>query len=180
MFGNLEEVKKFFYNKVYYPARYRIAFTLLQRFGFQGLFGYAFRSISCVSKMKVCDGCHYAPHPFVILLPLNQRRHYGAENLLEITLVLIGKGADLFPYFVYAFKQMGRIGAGKERGKFTVEEVKDLELDFRGLIDFSAKIKTVRNDLRRIDLRRYSGRQKRKLLLGEVVFEGDLDLLGRG
>lgn len=247
---------------------------------FRRLFGYAFRSISCVRKTKVCDECHleancpfryvfftpvpadtkkmrkypYAPHPFVIPPPLDQKRCYRGEDVLEITLVLIGKGTDLFPYFLYAFEQMGRIGAGKGRGKFTVEEVKDLDgitlyrqgrfygfpkvtfwhelrngsgdlvklnfltplkvkfserfcsvlefhvlmrallrrisllsyfhcgcelqLDFKGLIELSQKVKTVINNLKWVDWYRYSSRQKRKLLIGgiigEVVFEGRL------
>lgn len=283
MQGNLEEVKRrFYFSTVRFFIRPILELHLPPYKGstFRGLFGHAFPSISCVRKAKVCDGCAldiecpfryvfftpvpldakkmkkypYAPHPFVILPPLDQRKHYGVEDLLEVTLVLIGKGADLFPYFVYAFEQMGKIGAGKRRGKFTVEQVRDvddellyekgkfhrfpknlfwydlksgsgdlvrlkfltplrvkfeekfcsslefhilirallrrisllsyfhcgceLQLDFRELINLSVKVKTVQNGLRWVDWRRYSNRQRQKLLMGgligEVAFEGDL------
>lgn len=64
-----------------------------------------------------------APHPFVIEPPEWNAEKISTGQCLDFQLVLIGKGLDYLPYFVYAFVCLGESGLGKGRGKFALEEV---------------------------------------------------------
>jgi len=69
-----------------------------------------------------------APHPFVLLPPLDGKTHYEPGELLAFDLTLIGRGSDFLPYFIYTFERLGaRRGLGRGRGRFAVEEVLWLE-----------------------------------------------------
>jgi len=122
----------------------------------RGGFGRAFRGSACLLKRKDCSGCTLAlacpyayvfetpvesdseflahqpnaPHPFVIEpLPVSAILREGER--LEFRLVLIGKAVPLLPYFVHAFKEFGRLGIGKERAKFHLQEVSSIGLEGR-------------------------------------------------
>jgi hypothetical protein len=64
-----------------------------------------------------------APHPFVILPPDEKKREYNPGETLEFGLNLVGRIADYLPYFIYAFEELGRIGIGKGRGKYSLLNV---------------------------------------------------------
>jgi hypothetical protein len=66
------------------------------------------------------------PRPFVIEPPLDGRTHYAAGEPLEFTLMLIGRGIDYLPYFLFAFEQLGRMGLGKRRARSRLERVEAL------------------------------------------------------
>lgn len=68
-----------------------------------------------------------APRPFVIEPPLDGRRHYKAGDVLEFHLVLIGRGVDFLPYFIFGFEQLGRMGLGQQRAQARLERVEALE-----------------------------------------------------
>ncbi len=123
---------------------------------FRGAFGIAFKQAVCVNESSRRDcgscslryGCPYpyvfdtptsilgstvrghtaAPHPFVMLPPLEAKTHYEPGEHLATDLVLIGQQAvQLLSYFVYVFEWMGRrTGLGRGRGRFQVEEVRAL------------------------------------------------------
>lgn len=119
----------------------------------RGVFGYALRRIACVIKMSRCDNCMLrhkcvysaimetpvpeghpnhrkyknAPHPYIIIPPFTRKRYFNPDDSLSFDIVLIGKANDYLPYFVYTFTEMGRIGIGKERGKFDVTSVEALD-----------------------------------------------------
>ena len=119
---------------------------------FRGAFGATFRQVVCVLKGKRCSDCilkekcaysyifetpvpsnaskmrkyPYAPHPFVLVPPLEDRGEYEPGELLQVSLTLIGRGVEYLPYFLYTFQEMGRRGIGKGRGKFQIQYVKDL------------------------------------------------------
>lgn len=248
---------------------------------FRGAFGATFRRVVCVVRGKGCHDCllrercaysyvfetpvpsdasrmrkyPYAPHPFVLVPPLEDRAEYGPGDVLKVSLTLIGRGIDYLPYFVYTFQEMGRTGIGKGRGKFQLwqatgplgetiyrdgtlrlprpllwddvhggecsEEVtlrfltplrvkyrerlcseiefhilmrallrrisllsffhcgRELELDFKEIIEKARGVQMTRTTLRWHDWLRYSHRQRAKLrmggLMGEITFKGDLE-----
>ncbi|MDI6728963.1 MAG: CRISPR system precrRNA processing endoribonuclease RAMP protein Cas6 [Thermodesulfovibrionales bacterium] len=70
-----------------------------------------------------------APHPFVIEPPLEKRTGYTPEHEINFNLVLIGRAMEYLPYFIYAFEEIGEIGIGKGRGKYSLKTVKALTND---------------------------------------------------
>lgn len=117
---------------------------------FRGGFGYAFKKVVCVSREKVCGSCllkekcvysyvfetpprsdtskmrkyPFAPHPFIITPPLEDKKTYTEGETLCFELTLIGKSIDYLPYFIYTFDELGRIGIGKGKGHYHLEEVR--------------------------------------------------------
>jgi len=118
----------------------------------RGGFGYAFKKVVCALKNKECPDCLLkgkciysyvfetpppadtrimrkypsAPHPFVLCPPLEDDRVYEPGESLRFQLTLIGKAIDYLPYFIYTFEELGKMGLGKGRGKFSLEEVKSI------------------------------------------------------
>lgn len=120
----------------------------------RGGFGYAFQRSSCPqpcwSHSDECAAsmvCPYrwvfetphppdvhhlhdlqdVPRPFVIEPPLDHRTHYAAGDALEFGLVLIGRGIDYLPYFLFGFEQLGRMGLGRWHARARLERVEALE-----------------------------------------------------
>ena len=119
----------------------------------RGGFGYAFKKVVCALRSKECgtcllkEKCVYsyifetpppadsqmmrkypsAPHPFVLLPPLEDDRVYETGERLAFHLTLIGKAIDYLPYFIYTFEELGKMGLGKERGNFSLEEVEVIQ-----------------------------------------------------
>lgn len=141
----------------------------------RGGFGNAFKKVVCISKERVCESCilkakcvysyifetplpsntskmkkyPFAPHPFIITPPLEEKRKYNEGETLCFELILIGKSIDFLPYFIYTFDKLGRRGIGKGRGKYCLKEVKGKN----GETIYSEKDRTLRNDFKilRID-----------------------------
>ncbi|MDY6856503.1 MAG: hypothetical protein SWO11_17730, partial [Thermodesulfobacteriota bacterium] len=116
---------------------------------FRGGFGHAFKNAMCNARTGNCleckdrYGCVYyyvfetanpskaggnlknmqIPHPFVIEPSLDKSEHFGLDDELSFNLILIGKAIDYIPYFVLAFEELGRMGIGKNKGKYRLEEV---------------------------------------------------------
>jgi len=67
------------------------------------------------------------PRPFLILPPLDEKEQYLPGEKLTFQLTLIGEAADYLPYFILAFKEMGKSGLGKringKRGVFELVQV---------------------------------------------------------
>jgi len=115
---------------------------------------------SDTSKMRKYP---FAPHPFVITPPLEEKRTYGENDTLRFELTLIGKSIDFLPYFIYTFDELGRIGIGKGKGKYQLEEVRAISIgertkvkgereetqkDQKTILIYSGKDKTLRNDFK--------------------------------
>lgn len=65
-------------------------------------------------------GRNFAPHPFVLSMPpLDHRR--GRQ--LNMTLTLMGKGREYFPYFYYAIQKSGEEGLFFQRMPFRIADV---------------------------------------------------------
>jgi len=117
----------------------------------RGGFGHAFRKVVCAVRKENCDDCLLkhrcaysyvfetppppdttmlrkyprAPHPFVIEPPDEDKEIYEPGEALTFSLVLIGKGREYLPYFVYAFEELGKMGIGKGKGRYVVEEIRE-------------------------------------------------------
>ena len=115
----------------------------------RGGFGRAFRRSVCISRNKVCTDCLIsqtcafywifetpvpddsnimrkyptAPHPFILEPPLTRRRIFQKGDALDFSLTLVGRAVDYLPYFIYAFEELGRLGIGRDRGKFSLQSV---------------------------------------------------------
>ncbi|MGB8657438.1 MAG: CRISPR system precrRNA processing endoribonuclease RAMP protein Cas6 [Candidatus Zixiibacteriota bacterium] len=63
------------------------------------------------------------PHPFIIVPPLEKKRYYEAGEKLNFGLVLVGKAIEYLPYFIFTFQELGNIGIGKKKGKFSLSKV---------------------------------------------------------
>jgi hypothetical protein len=120
----------------------------------RGGFGYAFQRATCPQacwgrseQCTVSTICPYrwvfetphppdvphlhdlrdVPRPFVIEPPLDGRTRYAAGDALEFMLILIGRGTDYLPYFLFAFEHLGRMGLGKQRARARLERVEALQ-----------------------------------------------------
>lgn len=120
---------------------------------FRGLFGHALRKVVCVLKTGDCAACMlngkclYAqvfetpagrlgegklrlaapPHPYVIEPPPDTQTRYSMGDAFDFTLLLFGRFNESLPYFIFAFEQMGQMGAGQRinghRPRFVLEKV---------------------------------------------------------
>ncbi|MEW6673481.1 MAG: CRISPR system precrRNA processing endoribonuclease RAMP protein Cas6 [Thermodesulfobacteriota bacterium] len=120
---------------------------------FRGVFGRALKKVVCALKLQECGECLLRqrciytqvfetelaqapaanarvippPHPFVIEPPETNQTFFPAGSKFDFSLLLFGKVNQAFPYFLYSFDQMGRIGIGRkingERGRFGLESV---------------------------------------------------------
>jgi CRISPR-associated endoribonuclease Cas6 len=115
----------------------------------------------------------YAPHPFVITPPFEEKRTYQQSDILPFELVLIGKSIDFLPYFIYTFDELGKIGLGTGKGRYQLLEVKAIGEGEGGRVQdkkrrnedeiliYSGKDKTLKNNFRALkvdDLFPYHGR----------------------
>lgn len=120
----------------------------------RGGFGYAFKKVVCAIKTRDCmecllkEKCVYsyvfetpppsdtkimrkytaAPHPFIIEPPLENKRRYDAGDEINFGLILVGKAVDYLPYFIYTFDELGKMGIGRDRGRYELKEVKSKNL----------------------------------------------------
>jgi len=140
----------------------------------RGGFGTAFKRMVCLLRRENCatcmlrDKCTYSrvfesprlpsggaergashdPHPFVIEPPLEARQDYLPGELMDFDLVLVGSGANYFPYFILAFEELGRMGIGKGRGKFNLVSVESIAgtAEGNGQLLYDSESQTVRTD----------------------------------
>ena len=116
----------------------------------RGGFGHVFKRTVCFQKdVQTCDACLLrnncpygcifetspptdaevlrtysdVPLPFVIEPPLDRRTGYQPGDLLEFGVILVGKAINYLPYFVVVFGELGRVGIGRERGKYVLQRI---------------------------------------------------------
>lgn len=115
---------------------------------FRGGFGQYFRDMVCVTRAPMCTNCPHlstcpystvfetpvipsqfsvlrkypnAPHPFVLVPPLDGRTAIPPQTILELGVTLIGRGIDYLPHFIQVFDGMGR--DGRYGGRFRLRSV---------------------------------------------------------
>jgi CRISPR-associated endoribonuclease Cas6 len=130
----------------------------------RGGFGHALRKTVCLVKDKDCPDCLLyskcvysyifetppppdskimrkypkAPHPFLIVPPMEGKRSYNADESLNFGLILIGKAIDYLPYFIFAIEELGKIGIGKNKGKFALSEVFSIDSEHKENLVYEA------------------------------------------
>lgn len=141
---------------------------------FRGAFGHTFRKVSCPIICNSPSSCllryrcaysvcfetpvppdatimrkyPFAPHPFVLIPPMDLRTEYGVNDEFSVRLTLIGRGCDYLPHFIYAMDELGRQGIGRERGQVELLSIHDAAeekstLFERGDTDVRNEAKTV-------------------------------------
>ncbi len=115
----------------------------------RGAFGSALKRAVCVRRDLNCEICmvrpscvytqvfetlppegvaafrgqKYAPHPYVLEPPLEEKQKYEPGERLTFGLTLIGRAIAYLPYVIYALDQAGQKGIGQRRGRFALESV---------------------------------------------------------
>jgi hypothetical protein len=110
----------------------------------RGGFGHTFKRLACSQpwpcgeRCQLGNACPYGyifetappddsevlrtfsevPRPFVIEPPADQRTHIPPGEQLAFGLTLVGRGINYLPYFIAVFKELGRVGLGRTRGKY--------------------------------------------------------------
>jgi CRISPR-associated endoribonuclease Cas6 len=139
----------------------------------RGGFGYAFKRVVCSNREGECQDCLLkekcvysyvfetpvpkdakimrkypaAPRPFIIEPPLDTKREFKEGEEIGFGLVLIGRAIEYLPYFIFTFEELGRIGLGKGRGKYSLKEVRDDE----GKVIYNGEEKLLRESFRIIN-----------------------------
>jgi len=116
---------------------------------FRGGFGHTLKRITCQNNEKNCTSCnlrskciyHYIfettiskeingkqkhtelPHPFIIEPPFDRNRYYTPDDKILLNLILVGHAIDYIPHIIFAFEELGRIGIGKDKGRYIIEKV---------------------------------------------------------
>jgi hypothetical protein len=80
-------------------------------------YGYIFETAPPADS-EVLRTIKEVARPFVIQPPLDRREVIPAGERLTFGLVLIGQGINYLPYFIAAFRELGRAGLGRARGKY--------------------------------------------------------------
>jgi CRISPR-associated endoribonuclease Cas6 len=176
-------------------AKELIHLPLYKGSALRGVFGYALRRVVCAIKKSACDDCilrlkciysaimetpisedhpdfrkyKKAPHPYIIIPPLTRKQYFKPDDLISFEIILIGKANDYLPYFVYTFTEMGRIGIGRDRGKFEVVSVSALNLDGSGIEIFNGSKRTFRQPENRIDYTSFLSHASHLFLKDEIT-----------
>lgn len=124
----------------------------------RGGLGYAFKEIICVRKSRICGECDLIqdcvyinlfepkiknkegknqeiPRPYVIELP-GKKNTYKINEKLQFNFILFGKSIKFFPYFLFSFLELGKIGLGKFRQKFWIDEVYQIYPSFKNIFKY--------------------------------------------
>jgi hypothetical protein len=119
----------------------------------RGAWGQAFKRIVCVRPDGQCEPCavrqrcsypyvfetspppdvpafrrqRYAPHPYVLEPPLDEKEHYAAGESVTFGLLLLGRAVLSLPHVILAAEWAGRAGIGRGRARFALETVRTRE-----------------------------------------------------
>ncbi len=119
----------------------------------RGAFGHAFKRVACIkSSNEKCDECslkskcpynyifntpvpkdaeimkkyNYAPHPYVLSPPLESKNTYTQGSKIHFFATIIGDALNYLPYFVLSFETIGKLGLGKDKGKYQLNSISAL------------------------------------------------------
>jgi CRISPR-associated endoribonuclease Cas6 len=120
----------------------------------RGGLGHSLRSVACFGDSQDCapcqhkDSCHYhqifepsppanadhltnlasIPRPFIVA-PLTRGDTRKPRDPIAFHLTLIGTVTSFLPYFILAFEELGKMGLGRDKTPFIVENVKFLPIE---------------------------------------------------
>jgi len=129
----------------------------------RGAFGHRLKRLVCIRADLDCEAClvrpqcaytlvfetlppegvaafrgqKYAPRPFILEPPSDEKLYYRPGERLCFGLTLIGRAVDYLPYVIYALDRAGHHGLGRERGRFVLQSayVIDAQGDERLIYD---------------------------------------------
>lgn len=153
--------------RVAFRAGTRARLPEFKGFLLRGSFGHALRSVVCaMGRDAACVSCSLrgpcvytrifetfvdgerppqfggastSPRPYVFE-SLTERRDFGAGDLLETELVLMGQAVELQGFVLLALERMARRGFGTRRARFGLERVDYLPGDGRWRTGFRAGV----------------------------------------
>jgi hypothetical protein len=115
----------------------------------RGAFGHTLKRLVCVTREPRCADCllHHscsypylfetppdpavgklrkypaAPHPFLLLPPVDAPNHLQAGDHTALQVTLFGHGVRYLPYVLHALAQAAAGGIGKDRGRLALDAV---------------------------------------------------------
>jgi hypothetical protein len=142
----------------------------------RGAFGAMFRRIACAphcADAQTCllaSACAYArvfeahpdvagfqpmndgglPRPYIFHPAIDRRDAIEPGGEFAFHLALVGMAADFAPYFILAWRELGRVGLGARRGRFRLERVEScasLDPDAPASLVYSSEDELVRNSI---------------------------------
>ena len=121
----------------------------------RGGFGNIFKKTVCMNNRRECNECilqekcvysyifetplpqnllekskfkiKRPPHPYVFEPPIVSQMEYAPGEELIFNLILIGRGIEYLPYFIFIFEELGKRGIGKGKGKYKLTGVDNEE-----------------------------------------------------
>lgn len=123
----------------------------------RGALGWAFKRAVCIRPDGQCELClvrsscsypyvfetsppaevpafrgqRYAPHPYVLEPPPEEKERYMAGETVTFGLLLLGRAVTYLPHVILAVEWAGRAGVGRGRARFALETVCQREADGR-------------------------------------------------
>ena len=85
-------------------------------------YAYIFET-SPPQEAEVLRTYSHVPLPFVIEPPLDTKTVYEPGETLDFGLVLVGRAINYLPYFIVVFRELGRMGLGRGRGKYVLQRI---------------------------------------------------------
>jgi len=156
----------------------------------RGGLGHVFKRIICIKRDKKCEDCilrmrcaySYCfetpaediekarssnwPHPYILEPPLEEKTKYERGEEMVFNLILLGKGIDYLPYYIFVFDELGKRGIGRRKGRYLLERVESddgvpIYINDSNILSYGYEIKTFDNIVKettdihshRIDLR---------------------------
>ncbi|MGZ5027286.1 MAG: CRISPR system precrRNA processing endoribonuclease RAMP protein Cas6 [Methylobacter sp.] len=106
---------------------------------FHGAFGHALARIGTnfrdyfynpTPPVHWSDSQQAPPRPYILMPPLDQKKHYLAGDTLNLGVVLYGTAIDYFLIVFAALEHLGEfMGLGKQRAKFRIDRIAQLSTD---------------------------------------------------
>lgn len=136
----------------------------------RGLLGYGLKRLTCIFKNSKCEHCLFklncvysrfmesplpedhplknkckkAPHPYVIIPPVQRKKVFSKGATLSFGMIIVGKANESLPYVIYAISEMGKKGIGINRGKYELRLVESEDKDKSKKIIYSIEDGNIR------------------------------------
>lgn len=148
IFPHIENAEHFTFLKVkfYLKTIEPIILNKFKGFTLRGGFGYIFKKTVCINFSRECEKCilknkcayayifetsfpenlteqvtfkiAYPPHPYILEPPFDSKMIFNEGDEFAFNLILIGESIGYLPYFIFAFDELGRVGLGKDKGRY--------------------------------------------------------------
>ncbi len=143
------------FGKVKFRARFKEGGRLPCFYGptLRGAFGFTLKRVVCNMRNVSCkdclvsSNCAYSyifeglaasdrefmskypsvPQPFIISAPLDSKQTIAEGDEFEFSVTLFGRAIELFPYIAYSFLEIEKNGIGKDRIKFDILSIDELD-----------------------------------------------------